>query len=174
MLELLLGFVQPQSGQITLNGAPLASIVPEALARMTSWIGQRPVLFAGSLRDNIRFARPEASEAELEAAVRDAGLGTFVETLPDGLDTAIGEGGHGLSGGQAQRVAIARAFLKNAPLLLLDEPTAHLDPATEQHILRSLQRLAINRTVIMVSHSLAAHAFGARRLDLVSPRARVA
>ncbi|MBB3174192.1 ATP-binding cassette subfamily C protein CydD [Endobacter medicaginis] len=171
VIELLLGFIRPQSGRITLNGAPIESIVPEALARMTSWIGQGPVLFAGSLGDNIRFARPEASEAELEAAVRDSGLAEVVASLPRGLATPIGEGGFGLSGGQAQRVAIARAFLKNAPLLLLDEPTAHLDPVTEAHILRCLQRLAINRTVILVGHSQAVHAFSGRRIDL-APRTR--
>ncbi len=83
----------------------------------------------------------------------------------------VGEGGYGLSGGQAQRVAIARAFLKNAPLLLLDEPTAHLDPATEAEVLDSLRRLTVNRTVILASHSAAAHAFGGRRLDLREGRA---
>ena len=86
--------------------------------------------------------------------------------MPAGLDTQIGEGGYGLSGGQAQRVAIARAYLKNAPLLLLDEPTAHLDPATEQEVLDSLRRLALGRTVILASHSSAAHGFAGRRLDL--------
>ena len=175
VIELLLGFARPQSGRITFNGAPIETIVPEALARMTSWIGQSPVLFAGSLGENIRFARPEASEAELEAAVRDAGLAELVAALPLGLATPIGEGGFGLSGGQGQRVAIARAFLKNAPLLLLDEPTAHLDPATEAHILRCLQRLAINRTVILVGHSQAVHAFPGRRIDLAArSRAQVA
>ena len=86
--------------------------------------------------------------------------------MPDGLDTIVGEGGYGLSGGQAQRVAIARAFLKNAPLLLLDEPTAHLDPATEAEVLDSLRRLALGRTVILASHSSAAHGFAGRRLDM--------
>ena len=93
--------------------------------------------------------------------------------LPDGLDTKVGEGGYGLSGGQAQRVAIARAFLKNAPLLLLDEPTSHLDPATEAEVLESLRRLALGRTVILASHSAAAHAFGGRRLDIRDGRAMV-
>ena len=94
----------------------------------------------------------------------------FATTLPAGLDTRIGEGGYGLSGGQAQRVAVARAYLKNAPLLLLDEPTAHLDPATEQEVFDSLRRLAVGRTVILASHSSAAHAFGGRRLDLRAGR----
>ena len=166
VLELALGFVAPQSGRITVNGAVLDSIVPQALSRMTSWIGQRPVLLAGSLRDNIGFARHDATEAELADAIRAARLDELIASLPDGLDTRIGESGYGLSGGQAQRVAIARAFLRNAPLLLLDEPTAHLDPATEGELLESLRRLALNRTVILASHSNAAHAFAGRTIDL--------
>ncbi len=166
VIELLLGFIKPDTGRITLNGAPLDSIVPDALARMTSWIGQRPRLFAGTIRDNIRFGRPEATDAEIEAAAASAGVTGFAATLPDGLNTLIGEGGYGLSGGQAQRVAIARAFCRNAPLLLLDEPTAHLDPATEADVFAALRRLALNRTVILASHSAAAHAFTGRRLEL--------
>jgi ATP-binding cassette subfamily C protein CydD len=166
IIELLLGFIRPDEGRILLNGHDLALIVPEALARLTAWIGQRPTLFAGSMRDNIAFARPEATAADIEEAARLARVTEFAADLPRGLDTLIGEGGHGLSGGQAQRIAIARAFLKNAPLLLLDEPTAHLDPATEAEVLAALKRLAIGRTVIMASHSAAAHAFAGRRLDL--------
>src|SRR4029079_5710126 len=112
------------------NGADITDLVPQALARLTAWIGQRPVLFAGTIRDNIRFARPEATEEEIAVDAENGRVKEFVAALPDGLDTIVGEGGYGLSGGQAQRVAIARAFLKNAPLLLLDEPTAHLTPAT--------------------------------------------
>ena len=166
VIELLLGFVAPQSGRVLVNGADLAAIVPEALTRMTAAIGQRPVLFAGTVRDNIRFGRPDATDRELEAAARNAGVAAFADTLPQGLDTPVGEGGYGLSGGQAQRVAIARAFLKNAPLLLLDEPTAHLDPATEGDVLDSLYRLAVGRTVILATHSAATNRFGSRRLDL--------
>ncbi|MCL2427646.1 MAG: thiol reductant ABC exporter subunit CydD [Alphaproteobacteria bacterium] len=170
VIEILLGFARPDSGRVTLNGANIADLVPEALARMTAWIGQRPVLFAGTLRENIRFARPEATDAEVEEAARAARVDHFAADLPNGLETPIGEDGYGLSGGQAQRIAIARAFLKNAPLLLLDEPTAHLDPGTEAEVLESLRRLAIGRTVILASHSAAAHAFGGRRLDLVAGR----
>ena len=172
VLELLLGFIQPTQGRVTLNGAELASIVPDALARMTSWIGQRPMLFAGTIEDNIRFGRPDASAAALDAAVQAAGVGRFASTLPHGLQTRVGEGGYGLSGGQAQRVAIARAFVRDAPLLLLDEPTAHLDPVTEADVLASLRRLAIGRTVILASHSAAVHAFTGRRVDLTPFAAR--
>jgi ATP-binding cassette subfamily C protein CydD len=166
VMEILLGFVRPECGRVTINGADIATLVPQALSRLTAWIGQHPVLFAGSLRDNIRFARPEASDDEVDEAAKFAGVDGFAATLPQGLDTAIGEGGFGLSGGQAQRVAIARVFLKNAPLLLLDEPTAHLDPVTEAEILDSLRRLTLGRTVILASHSAAAHAFAGRRIDL--------
>ncbi|MBV8397611.1 MAG: thiol reductant ABC exporter subunit CydD, partial [Acetobacteraceae bacterium] len=147
VIEILLGFVRPDAGRVTINGADIQDLVPQALSRLTAWIGQRPVLFAGTIRDNIRFARPESSDVEVEAAADAACLGELIAALPLGLDTPVGEGGFGLSGGQAQRVAIARAFLKNAPLLLLDEPTAHLDPVTEAEVLESLRRLALGRTV---------------------------
>jgi ATP-binding cassette subfamily C protein CydD len=170
VIEILLGFVRPDTGRVMLNGMDIASIVPQALSRLTAWIGQRPVLFAASIRDNIRFARPEASANELAEAVRMASMESFVAELPDGLDTLVGEGGYGLSGGQAQRIAIARAFLKNAPLLLLDEPTAHLDPATEAEVFESLKRLAVGRTVIMASHSAQAHLLSGRRLNMAQGR----
>jgi ATP-binding cassette, subfamily C, bacterial CydD len=166
VIEILLGFVRPDSGRVTINSADITDLVPQALSRLTAWIGQRPVLFAGSIRDNILFARPEASPDEVAAAATAARLDSVTTGLAAGLDTPIGEGGYGLSGGQAQRVAIARAYLKNAPLLLLDEPTAHLDPATEQEVLDSLRRLALGRTVILASHSAAAHGFAGRRVDL--------
>ncbi|AXY21162.1 ATP-binding/permease protein CydD [Komagataeibacter saccharivorans] len=166
IIELLLGFIQPGGGRITLNGIDMTTIMPEALVAMTSWIGQKPVLFAGTLRENILFARPDATDAQLHAALEAASADSFVASLPQGLDTFIGEGGFGLSGGQAQRVAIARAFLKDAPLVLLDEPTSHLDPATEADVFDSLRRLAANRTVILASHSAAVEGFGGQRIDL--------
>ena len=174
VIELLLGFVRPSSGRILLNGNDIADIVPDALSRLTAWIGQKPVLFAGTIRDNIRFARPDASDAEIDEAARQARVTDFAAALPAGLDTPVGEGGYGISGGQAQRVAIARAFLKQAPLLLLDEPTNHLDPATEAEVLASLRRLAVGKTVVMASHTAAAHAFGGRRLELRAGRAAMA
>ena len=174
VIELLLGFVRPDGGRILVNGADIASIVPDALSSMTAWIGQKPVLFAATIRENIAFARPDATLAEIEEAARQARVMEFAASLPAGLDTPVGEGGHGLSGGQAQRVAIARAFLKDAPLLLLDEPTNHLDPATEADVLASLRRLAAGKTVVMASHTSAAHAFGGRRLELRDGRAAFA
>jgi ATP-binding cassette subfamily C protein CydD len=170
-IEILLGFVRPDRGRVLINGADIADLVPQALSRLTAWIGQRPMLFAGSIRDNILFGRPEATEPEVEAAARNARVTDFAASLPDGLNTMVGEDNYGLSGGQAQRVAIARAFLKNAPLLLLDEPTAHLDPASEAAVLDSLRRLAAGRTVILASHATAAHDFAGRRIDIRDGRA---
>jgi ATP-binding cassette subfamily C protein CydD len=170
IIDLVLGFITQDSGKITINGAELVTLVPSARSRLIGWIGQKPMIFAGSIGENIRFARPEASEEDVANAVRLARLEEIVADLPAGLDTEVGEGGFGLSGGQAQRVAIARAFLKDAPLLLLDEPTAHLDPVLERDVLASIKRLAMGRTVILASHSTLAAEFardtGARRLDL--------
>jgi ATP-binding cassette subfamily C protein CydD len=170
IIDLILGFIPPDSGKITINGAELTTLVPAARSRIIGWIGQKPMIFAGTIAENIKFARPEASEEDLAEAIRLARLTDFIATLPRGLETQIGEAGFGLSGGQAQRVAIARAFLKDAPLLLMDEPTAHLDPAAERDVLASIKRLAIGRTVILASHSAQAVEFardtGARRLDL--------
>lgn len=174
VFEVLLGFVRPDRGVVRINGADLDTLVPAARAKLIGWIGQRPMIFAGSIEDNIRFAQPDATDVTLAEAVRAARLDTVLAVLPDGLATRIGEGGYGLSGGQAQRIALARAFLRNAPLLLLDEPTAHLDPATEAELLDSLRRLMAGRTVILATHSLAAQglvqSFGGRRLDLHAPR----
>ena len=166
VIEILLGFVKPDAGRVTFNGADIAILVPQALSRLTAWVGQKPMLFAATIEDNIRFARPEASDEEVWEAARAARVDSFADYLPQGLDTMIGESGYGVSGGQAQRIAIARAFLKNAPILLLDEPTSHLDPATEADVLDSLKRLAIGRTTLIASHAAAAHAFSFRRVDL--------
>lgn len=166
LIELLLGFARPRSGQIAFNGQDIATMKGRDISRYLAWIGQKPVIFAGTLRENLLFARPEANGKELDAAIRAAALDSFLNELPEGLETLIGEGGFGLSGGQAQRVAIARAYLKDAPLLLLDEPTAHLDPETERSIIAALTRLASARTVILSSHSSAMKALASRAVTL--------
>lgn len=166
LIEMLLGFINPESGRVLLGEADMNTLTPHQISSCISWIGQKPVIFAGTIRENILFARPDASEEQILAAVKSAAVDGFLSTLPDGLDTRIGEGGFGLSGGQAQRIAIARAYLKNAPLLLLDEPTAHLDPATEAEILSSLHALSEGRTVILCSHSAQARQFHGRHLLL--------
>ncbi|GBR47745.1 thiol reductant ABC exporter subunit CydD [Neokomagataea thailandica] len=166
LIELLLGFIMPRSGRILLNGHDLNHIPPQHLSNIIAWIGQKPILFAGTIRENILFARPDATDSDLQKALRLSAVDHYLPTLPNGLDTQIGEGGFGLSGGQVQRIAIARAYLKNAPILLLDEPTAHLDPATEQDILNSLKELIAQRTVIMSTHSERAKSFSSKHLVL--------
>ncbi|MDI6653141.1 thiol reductant ABC exporter subunit CydD [Gluconobacter japonicus] len=166
LLELLLGFVAPSEGSIFLGSQNMADMTPRQISAQISWIGQKPVLFAGTIRENILFAKPEASDQELNAAISAAAVDRYLSMLPEGLETRIGEGGFGLSGGQAQRIAIARAFLKNAPILLLDEPTSHLDPITEAEILESLRILAQGRTVVLCTHSAQARQFHGRHLVL--------
>ena len=170
IIDLVLGFLAPQAGAITFNGVDIKEIRGVERTRMLGWIGQKPVIFAGTIEENIRFAHPQASDEELRNAIRLAHLETMIAALPQGLQTPLGEGGFGVSGGQAQRIAIARAFLKDAPLLLLDEPTSHLDPAVERDILASLQELAVGRSVVLATHSTQAielaKVSGAKRVEL--------
>lgn len=174
VLRLLMGFRRPDTGRIALNGRDATALRPEELRRLSAYVGQKAHLFRGTIRENIALARPEASAAEIEAAARAARVLEFAEALPQGLDTQVGEGGFGLSGGQAQRVAIARAFLRNAPLVLLDEPTAHLDPATEAELIDSLRRLCAGRTAVIATHSAALRGRFGRVIELEAGRAGVA
>jgi ATP-binding cassette subfamily C protein CydD len=154
ILNLLMGFIRPQRGDILVNGISLAALVPDTWRRQLAWIGQTPVLFHGTIRENILLGRPDAGESDLLAAARAARVIEFCRLLPAGLDTPVGEQGIGLSRGQAQRVALARAFLKDAPLVVLDEPTAGLDAENEHLVLAALERLTQNRTVLMATHRL--------------------
>ena len=147
LLEALAGWLPAHQG--TLVRAPGLRI---------GYAPQRPFLFAGSLRDNLRMAKPDASDAELEQAADAAQVMRFASRLPEGLDTVIGERGFGLSGGEARRVALARVFLRDPDLLLLDEPTAFLDPDTEAAVLQSIRQFARGRGVLMATHSPAAQA----------------
>ena len=155
ILNLLLGFERPDGGEIMVGDRSLAKLDIDAWRRQLAWIGQQPNLFHGTLRENIRLGRPRANDDAVEAAARAARVTEFSRRLPDGLNTRIGEMASNLSGGPAQRVALARAFLKDAPLLLLDEPTAGLDLENEQLVLEALQALCRGRTVLTVSHRLA-------------------
>ncbi|MFG2099166.1 thiol reductant ABC exporter subunit CydD [Micromonospora echinaurantiaca] len=152
LLNLLLGFVTPTTGRITVGGVDLAGADPDAWRRQLAWVPQRAHLFAASLADNIRLGAPDTPDAVLAAAVRDAALDDVVAGLPDGLATVLGERGHGLSSGQRQRVALARAFLRDAPVVLLDEPTARLDSASEAVVLAATRRLVAGRTALLVAH----------------------
>jgi ATP-binding cassette subfamily C protein CydD len=154
VVNLLLGFMQPDKGRITINGTPLTRITPESWRRNIAWIGQNPVLLHGTILENIRMGKPEASTADIEAAARSAGVLAFTAKLPDGLATRVGEHGYGLSRGQAQRVALARTFIKAAPLLVLDEPTAGLDTDTAARIMAAIWDLSNGRTVLWLTHRL--------------------
>jgi ATP-binding cassette subfamily C protein CydCD len=152
--QLLMRFWDPDSGRITLNGADLKAYKLDELRRMIALVAQDTYLFNDTLRANILIARPEASEAELQAAIKHASLSELVAALPEGLESLVGERGTSLSGGQRQRVAIARAFLKDAPVLILDEATSHLDAVNEQAVRRALDLLQADRTTIVIAHRL--------------------
>jgi ATP-binding cassette, subfamily C, bacterial CydD len=152
LVNLLMRFADPSEGAILADGAPI-SVLPAAQWRKNvALVPQRPHLFYGSILENIRLARPEASREEVEEAARLAGAHEFLGRLPGGYETQVGERGARLSGGEAQRVAIARAFLKDAPVLILDEPTSSLDPESECLIRLALERLAEDRTTLIVAH----------------------
>ncbi len=155
LLNLVLGFLQPDRGQLLINNTPLSRLDPGSWRQQIAWVGHNPVLFEGTIRENICLAKPDACDEEVRQAARAARVLDFCARLPRGLDTPVGEQGLGLSRGQAQRVALARAFLKNAPLVLLDEPTAGLDMQNEQLVILALEDLTRDKTVLMLAHRLA-------------------
>ncbi|MBV9734989.1 MAG: ABC transporter ATP-binding protein [Acidisphaera sp.] len=152
--NLLLRFWDPQSGAITLDGVDLRRLSLDGLRARVALVAQDTYLFNDTLEANIRLARPDADEAAICQALENAALTEFVARLPDGLRTRVGERGVQLSGGQRQRIAIARAFLRDAPVLILDEATSHLDTINEQQIRAALDRLMRNRTTIIIAHRL--------------------
>lgn len=153
--------LRPHEGAIIIGGRPLADWPEAELRARVTMLGQKPRIFAGSMANNIGLARPGAARADIRRAAELAHVASFADALPEGLDTPLGEGGLGLSGGQAQRIALARIYLRDAGLILLDEPTAHLDAALEQAVLDELKLYAKGRTLVIATHSLAV----AARLD---------
>ncbi|GGV73087.1 ABC transporter [Streptomyces massasporeus] len=152
LLSVLLGFVRPAEGRVRVGEVDLADADLQQWRSRIAWVPQRPHLYAGTIAENVRLARPGADDDSVRRALRDAGALDFVDALPEGVDTALGEDGAGLSAGQRQRLALARAFLADRPVLLLDEPTAALDGATEAEVVAAVRRLAAGRTVLLVVH----------------------
>lgn len=155
LFDLLLRFYDPQQGRILLDGRAITELDPEQLRRQFALVAQNPSLFRGTVEANIRYGRPEATLAEVEAAARGAHADAFIRQLPQGYQTPLGEGGIGLSGGQRQRLAIARALLVDAPILLLDEATSALDAQSEHLIQQALPSLMAGRTTLVIAHRLA-------------------
>ncbi|MER5836706.1 thiol reductant ABC exporter subunit CydD, partial [Streptomyces sp. NPDC002130] len=152
LLSVLLGFVRPAEGQVRVGGVDLVDADLEQWRSRIAWVPQRPHLYAGTIAENVRLARPGADDDSVRRALRDAGALEFVDALPEGVETVLGEDGAGLSAGQRQRLALARAFLADRPVLLLDEPTAALDGATEAEVVAAVRRIAAGRTVLLVVH----------------------
>ncbi|GAA2449558.1 thiol reductant ABC exporter subunit CydD [Streptomyces lavendulocolor] len=173
LLDVVLGFVEPSEdgGAVRVGGVDLRSVDPERWRERIAWVPQRPYLFAGTIAENVRLARPDADDDAVARALRDAGAAEFVDALPAGAGTVLGEDGAGLSAGQRQRLALARAFLADRPLLLLDEPTAALDGATEGAVVEAVRRLTEGRTVLLVVHRPALLAVADRVVTLGEPAA---
>ena len=152
--HLLLRFIDPSEGKILVNGRDLVSIPAETWRQQIAWVPQNPYLFHNTIRENIEMANPQMGSDAVILAARQAGIHDFIVSLPDGYETVVGERGARLSGGQAQRIALARAFLKNAPLVILDEPTSNLDPDTEREIQTAMEKLMSGRTVLLIAHRL--------------------
>ncbi len=169
LLSVVLGLRLPSAGHVHLGGVDLCDLDLGAWRTGIGWVPQRPHLFARSVSDNVRVGRPGAGEAEVAAALEAAGLTSVVRRLPHGVDTRLGDGGAGLSLGERQRLAVARAFVRDAPLLVLDEPTANLDAETEADVLEALRRLTEGRTALVVAHRPALAALADRVVRLPLP-----
>ncbi|MEH6520885.1 ABC transporter transmembrane domain-containing protein [Sulfitobacter sp.] len=155
IIQMILRFYDPQSGRITFDGIDLRDLTRDTFRSQIALVPQDPVIFAASARENIRFGRPDATDAEIEVAARAAAAHDFIASLPDGYDSYLGERGLMLSGGQKQRIAIARAILRAAPVLLLDEATSALDAESERAVQAAVEELSADRTTLIVAHRLA-------------------
>ena len=154
IFHLILRYYDPTAGAVTFDGVRLVEADPVAIRRQIALVPQDPVIFTGSMRENIRFGRPEANDAEIESAAEAAAIAEFIRRQPQGYDTMVGERGITLSGGERQRIAIARAVLRQAPLLLLDEATSSLDSESETQVVAALEHLMQDRTTLVIAHRL--------------------
>jgi ABC-type multidrug transport system fused ATPase/permease subunit len=152
VVNVLLRFVDPERGYFTIGGEDARRYRQEDVRRLIAVAGQDAHLFSTSIRENVRLGRPEAKDAEVERALRAARIWDWIEALPDGLDTLVGEEGRELSGGQMQRIVLARALLVDAPVLVLDEPTAHLDQPTAEALIEDIFSAAGDRSVLLITH----------------------
>jgi ATP-binding cassette subfamily C protein CydCD len=173
LLSVLLGLSVPERGTVSVGDVELGDLDPDVWRAQLAWVPQRPHLFAASIAENVRLGRREASTEAVWEAIQAAGLAGVVDGLPEGLETVLGDRGAGLSAGERQRIALARAFLRDTPLLLLDEPTASLDGQTEQEVLEAVRRLSEGRTVILVAHRPALLEIADRVLTLGTTRTPV-
>jgi len=155
LFQLLLRFYDPESGHIEIDGVDISKVAPETVRARIGLVPQETVIFGTTAKENIGYGRPGASDAEIAAAAEAAAAGVFIEQLPEGYDTFLGERGTRLSGGQRQRIAIARAILKDPPILLLDEATSSLDAESERVVQEALEHLMQDRTTIIIAHRLA-------------------
>jgi ATP-binding cassette subfamily C protein CydD len=149
---LLLGLTPPREGRVTVNGMELSALDQSAWRRSIAWVPQHPFFFHGTVRENLALGLDDPADAEIHAALEAAAARGFVERLPHGLQTLLGDRGAGLSGGELRRLALARVFLRNPTLVVLDEPTAGLDRETEELVSQSLRRLSPGRTLLVISH----------------------
>lgn len=154
VVALVLGFYKPQTGHVLIDGQDVTRLNRKSLRQSIAYVSQQPFMFEGSVRDNIRYGRPDATDADVENAARLAEADEFIRAMPQGYDTPLGENGSTVSGGQRQRLSIARAIIRNAPILLLDEATSALDTESERKVQIALEGLMKNRTTIVIAHRL--------------------
>jgi len=154
LVSLIVRMYEAQAGRVTIDGTDVRRYRLQSLREQVAVVLQEAVLLSGTVEENIRYGRLDAAAQEVRAAAEAAGAGEFIERLPSGYDTQMAEAGAGLSGGERQRLSIARAFLRNAPILILDEPTASLDAISEGRVLEAIRRLRAGRTTFVIAHRL--------------------
>ena len=174
LAALLLGLATPTGGRIRIGDVDLALCSMDAWRRHVAWVPQRPAILRGTVADNIRLGAADASDEDVREAAVLAGADAFVRRLPDGYGTVVGDGGRPLSAGERRRIALARAFVRDAPLVVLDEPTADLDPDAAEAIAAAIERLRAGRTVLVIAHRLELVRRADRVVELAAGRIHVA